>query len=245
MFLDSRMKLDTKKTQAVLLDIEGTVGSIYFVHQVLFPLAQKAMDSFLQKHFASLPEYPSLAQEYACAHNISTSQVTPLQVSSLLRVWMSEDRKETRLKAIQGKIWQKAFEQKEIMAHLYPDVMPFLQSCQKADLPVAIFSSGSVTAQKLYFRYNEKGDLSSYLSAYFDTQSGSKKESQTYIKIARDLRVPPASVIFFSDNWQELEAAALADTQAVCVQRENENNRQESQDPSFTTISSFAQITFV
>ena len=42
--------------QAVVLDIEGTVAPISFVHEVLFPYAQKKLRSYLTTHWHT-PEF--------------------------------------------------------------------------------------------------------------------------------------------------------------------------------------------
>lgn len=42
-----------KAPQAVVLDIEGTVAPISFVHEVMFPYAKKHLKAYLGKHWAS------------------------------------------------------------------------------------------------------------------------------------------------------------------------------------------------
>lgn len=39
--------------QAVVLDIEGTVAPISFVHEVMFPYAKKHLKAYLEKHWVS------------------------------------------------------------------------------------------------------------------------------------------------------------------------------------------------
>ena len=84
---------------------------------------------------------------------------------------------------------------------------------------VAIYSSGSVDAQKLIFGYSTAGDLRPKLDAYFDTQTGPKKEAQSYTQTANALKVAAADVVFCSDNVDELIAAAAAGMQTRLVVR--------------------------
>jgi len=83
---------------------------------------------------------------------------------------------------------------------------------------VAIFSSGSVLAQRLIFGHSDRGDLTPYLSAYFDTTAGPKGEAESYRRIASALGVPRGEILFVSDALPELEAArdaGLSTTLAV------------------------------
>ena len=73
-----------------------------------------------------------------------------------------------------------------------------------AEARVAIYSSGSVEAQKLLFRYSIFGDLTPQIAGYFDTRTGPKMESASYAAIAAAMNVAPQEVLFFSDgcaNW--------------------------------------------
>ena len=68
---------------------------------------------------------------------------------------------------------------------------------------VHIYSSGSVQAQELLFRYSTQGKTGLLLCHFDITTSGSKKEASAYQKIAKDL----GTSIFVSDAEAELEAA--------------------------------------
>jgi len=72
---------------------------------------------------------------------------------------------------------------------------------------VSIFSSGSTRAQRLLFRHSSAGDLTPYLTAYFDTTTGPKAEPSSYARIAERLRIAAEAVVFVSDSPRELDAA--------------------------------------
>ena len=73
---------------------------------------------------------------------------------------------------------------------------------------VAIYSSGSVEAQRLVFPSSIFGDLTGLISAYFDTHVGLKQASASYAAIARDLKVEPGEVLFLADMVAELNRGA-------------------------------------
>ena len=73
-------------------------------------------------------------------------------------------------------------------------------------------------AQKLLFANSTAGDLSRFLSAYFDTGVGAKGEAGSYRRIVEALQVPPSRVLFISDVVTELDAAREAGLQTLlCV----------------------------
>jgi enolase-phosphatase E1 len=85
-----------------------------------------------------------------------------------------------------------------------------LERCRAQRRSAAIFSSGSVLAQRLLFEHTVEGDLTPLIHAYFDTTMGPKQAAHSYRRIAEALRVAPAAVLFVSDVPAELDAAREA-----------------------------------
>jgi enolase-phosphatase E1 len=131
---------------------------------------------------------------------------------------MDQDRKSTGLKSLQGKIWDEGSRSGELKGEVYPDVLPALERWRRAGIDIAIFSSGSVQAQRSLFRSTPEGDLTRFIRAYFDTTTGPKREPESYARIAAALKRPPSQVLFVSDIGAELDAALAAGMQtALCV----------------------------
>jgi enolase-phosphatase E1 len=131
---------------------------------------------------------------------------------------MDRDRKSTALKSLQGKIWKAGFESGELKGTLFADVPPALERWSK-NAKVAIYSSGSVEAQRLLFSHTTDGDLTLRIAAYFDTRTGPKMESTSYAAIAAAMGVAPGDVLFLSDVVRELDAAREAGCQTRLVIR--------------------------
>lgn len=207
--------------KAVLLDIEGTTTPIDFVHETLFPFARARMADFVGRNFADLSaEIAALEIEHAddVKNNLSPPPMIDDLVESVaayLIFLIDADRKSTALKSIQGKIWQQGYESGELSGAIFADVKPAFERWKQADKTIAIFSSGSVLAQKLIFGFSSEGDLTNYISAYFDTTTGAKREAESYRKIAEHLGFPPMEILFVSDIYQELDAAKDAGMQTV------------------------------
>jgi enolase-phosphatase E1 len=140
------------------------------------------------------------------------------QIEQLLK-WSLEDKKITPLKTLQGILWEAGYKSGEIKGHVYPDVAAALKIWKSNGIKLGVFSSGSVAAQKLIFGYSESGDLTSYFSAYFDTKTGGKRETETYAKIAEILKTSPNEILFLSDIVEELQAAREANFQTIQLVR--------------------------
>jgi enolase-phosphatase E1 len=132
---------------------------------------------------------------------------------------MDHDRKSTVLKSLQGKIWKAGFESGELKGPLFDDVPEALARWSAAG-KVAIYSSGSVEAQRLVFRHSIFGDLTGMISDYFDTRTGAKGDAASYTAIGAAMGVAPDEVVFFSDVVRELDAAREAGCRTCLVMRE-------------------------
>ena len=89
---------------------------------------------------------------------------------------------------------------------------------QEAGLAIAIYSSGSVLAQRLIFSTTAYGDLTPFIGENFDTGVGPKREPASYARIAAAMALLPGHLLFVSDVMAELDAARAAALQAVlCV----------------------------
>ncbi len=199
--------------RAILLDIEGTTTPIEFVHQVLFPYARARVHDYLEQEDIAL-----LAAEYSAEPR---SADLPAWNPEAYVYWlMDRDRKSTALKALQGRIWEAGYRVGDLKgkAEVYPDVRPALERWRSAGTTIAIFSSGSVQAQRNLFANTTAGDLAPFLSGYFDTTNGPKREAASYRRIATALGSRTTEVLFVSDVAPELDAARAAGMRtAHCV----------------------------
>ena len=193
--------------RAILTDIEGTTSSISFVKDVLFPFARKRLPAFIETH-ADQPDVQHWLHETAKEAGIIYADRN--EIVALLQRWVDEDRKATPLKALQGMIWEEGYRSGEFRAHVYADVAPNLQTWKKQGMDLYVYSSGSVAAQKLYFAHSEAGDLMPLFSGYFDTETGPKRESESYRRIAAVIGKPAGEILFLSDVVEELDAARAA-----------------------------------
>jgi enolase-phosphatase E1 len=194
----------------ILLDIEGTTTDIAFVHQVLFPYSAQRLAEYVNAHARDPELQRCLTQVKETVEAEDQRPIGKDEAIDTLLHWIQTDRKHTALKAVQGLIWKMGFEEGHYQGHVYPDVPAALARWRQQGVGLGIYSSGSVQAQQLLFKYSVFGDLTPYFSHYFDTEVGGKKEADSYRNIAQTLGLPSADILFLSDVVAELDAARQA-----------------------------------
>lgn len=208
--------------RAIVTDIEGTTSSIAFVHDVLFPYSRARLADYVRTHAGELSDILNAVREVAGTPDIDIEACI-----AQLTEWHDADRKIGPLKELQGRIWAQGYGTGELKGHIYPDAVAGLRRWQAQDIPVYVYSSGSVGAQKLIFGHSEAGDLLNLFAGHFDTAIGGKKEAASYRAIADELDQPPGDILFLSDVEEELAAAREAGMGTILLAREGVPERSD------------------
>jgi enolase-phosphatase E1 len=207
------------KYKVVLLDIEGTTSAIDFVHTIMFDYARNNLEDFLDSNFETQETIDALEvfaqdekQPSLAAFLVGTSSKAEKidRIVNLASQRMKEDSKATGLKALQGMVWRKGFNNGELKGHIYNDVPTAFHRWKNANLTIAIYSSGSILAQKIYFANTTAGNLGTLITHHFDTTSGPKRTASSYKIIANNLCADASEILFLSDVTEELDAAKNA-----------------------------------
>lgn len=206
--------------KSILLDIEGTTTPISFVYNTLFPYAKKRMSEFLSSTIEQDLEADILALQSQYQKDLLEKPT--LEKESILNYiyWlMDRDVKSTPLKSIQGKIWRSGYLDGTLQGELFDDVHAAFEKWKSLKIAIYIFSSGSVQAQQLLFKYSNQGDLTKFIDGYFDTRIGSKIEAESYHKITNEINCQPSETLFISDSATELQAASEAGLEVLWSRR--------------------------
>lgn len=203
----------------ILLDIEGTITSISFVKDTLFPYVTTVLKDYLNKHWddSSFQDDLELLRIQA-ANDSNLAGFVPIEAGDNLKqsvinnvMWqMGNDRKTTALKQLQGHIWKDGYESGLLKGHLYKDVLPVLKKLIGLGKKIYTYSSGSTEAQKYLFQYSVYGDVSDVFVKYFDTKMGPKGFETSYKNIANEIGVSCNDILFLTDVLIEAEAAIKA-----------------------------------
>jgi enolase-phosphatase E1 len=231
--------------RGVVLDIEGTTTPVSFVYDVLFPYAREHLASFVTSHAgqAVLSE-PARLLEQEWAEDVARNTNPPPRnsstqwVAAYARWLMEQDRKSPGLKLLQGLIWDRGYADGSLRGDVYADVPLALSRWRDAGIVIAIYSSGSVLAQRRLFSTTAYGNLTRFIGQNFDTAVGPKREAASYARIAAAMALPPAELLFISDVTAELYAARDAGLQVVLCVRDGADAGSSDIDavPSFDDI---------
>lgn len=205
----------------IVLDLEGTTSAAGFILGDLYDYARPRLLAWIQEHAndPAIAEAREQVIEEADLLEIATDE----DIEAALIGFMAADVKSTPLKTIQGQIWAEGFERGEISSQFFEDVIPRLRAWHDAGIALAVFSSGSVASQVPWFRHSPDGDLTPLITDYFDTvKAGPKKVAMSYDRIADGLGAEPSSLVFFTDNPEEIDAAVEAGWQVVAFARAGE-----------------------
>ncbi|BDU17131.1 acireductone synthase [Lysobacter auxotrophicus] len=225
---------------AILTDIEGTTSSISFVKDVLFPYARRALPRFV----AARGKEPGVRKWLDAVATENGGMCQDEMIVEVLQGWIDEDRKHTALKALQGMIWADGYRSADFTAHIYPDAAKALRDWHAAGLPLYVYSSGSVPAQRLFFGHSDAGDLTTLFSGWYDTEMGGKREAQSYRNIVESIGLPAGEILFLSDVVEELDAAREAGLQTVLIDRLEDYATPRSGDATHghTRVETFADV---
>jgi enolase-phosphatase E1 len=248
--------------QHLLLDIEGTTCPVSFVSEVLFPYASEQLLPYLRQHQAKEPIRALLAEVQAAWQNDNSpeaidlanslashqknrqstkqAELTPEDACVYLQWLIRQDRKLTALKELQGFIWEEGYQKNELIAPLFPDVPPALQDWHQKGMGLAVYSSGSVQAQKLLYSHTDAGDLSQLFTHWFDTRIGAKDQPESYEQIAILLEIKPQNILFISDTPRELAAARNAQMMTTFSCRPGNPHQQAEGYPKIETFAALA-----
>ncbi|RBM08512.1 acireductone synthase [Novacetimonas cocois] len=197
--------------RAVLLDIEGTTIPVSFVHDVLFPYARAALPALLREHADDPQVRAAIAEVTRLAPGVD-----PL---TQLEAWMDRDEKIAPLKTLQGIAWAQGYRTGRLSARMYPDVLPALRTWSAAGIRLAVYSSGSVAAQKLIYGHTDEGDVTALFDGFYDLAMGGKRAAASYAHIMAQAGWVAADVLFLSDVVAELDAAAQAGLRTCQIAR--------------------------
>ena len=230
-------KTDDIPIDTVILDIEGTVCPITFVKDTLFPYFIEKLPSILDKFQYPLSNTSASSDDQILnilkqlPDNITKSSES---IYKHFKNLVDQDIKDPILKSLQGLIWKQGYENNELQAPIYQDSIEFIESFptkSSTNNKIYIYSSGSIKAQILLFGHvksttttitNEVIDLNPKLNGYFDiTTAGFKNQSNSYKKILQEINKSstPKSVLFLSDNINEVNAAIEAGMKSYIVIR--------------------------
>ncbi|KIW48923.1 2,3-diketo-5-methylthio-1-phosphopentane phosphatase, variant 2 [Exophiala oligosperma] len=234
---------------------EGTICPITFVKNTLFPYALQALPDILRTKWDD-PGFVKYRDAFP-----ETARSSPEAFEAHVKDLSERDVKIAYLKNLQGYLWEEGYKNHVYSTPIYPDVLAAFDSWSSASSAdaarkeIAIYSSGSIFAQKLLFQHIKDPaipddpkailDRRDIIKAWFDTtNAGLKHEAGSYAKIAEALEQDQSDILFLSDNVKEVRAALEASMKAVVVDRPGNTPLSEEDRKGLDIIESFEYLDF-
>ncbi|EXJ65507.1 2,3-diketo-5-methylthio-1-phosphopentane phosphatase [Cladophialophora yegresii CBS 114405] len=227
---------------------EGTICPISWVKETLFPYALKALPKVLATKWDDegfkgyRDKFPETARSSRALFEAHVKDLT------------ARDVKVAYLKDLQGYLWEEGYRSRAYSTPVYADVLAWMDGLASSPATaIAIYSSGSIFAQKLLFQHIKDParpedleavvDRRDMVTAWFDTtNAGPKHESSSYAKIASELQREPEEILFLSDNVKEVRAARDANFHAVVVDRPGNAPLSNADREELQVVESFGQL---
>ncbi|CBZ26451.1 conserved hypothetical protein [Leishmania mexicana MHOM/GT/2001/U1103] len=166
----------------------------------------------------------------------AANEVTRSEFCALFHSEIERGSDHAAVKVVQAAIWAEVFAEGKLQSQVFPDVNTFFRfaggPAMTERVRIALYSSGSIEAQKLIMANTPYGDLNPFITAYFDPLLvGTKLMPKSYMKIrtllAEKLDIPPESmqIVFVTDNTSEASAAETSgavESSILCVRPLND-----------------------
>lgn len=215
------MTVTLPRPESIILDIEGTTSSTWFVQSILYPYSKERFRRYLTE-FAEDADITRARGQIIDQAGLG-ADATGEELATALEGWLAADEKRTPLKTLQGRIWADGFACGDLTSHFFDDAIPAIRRWHAEGIRLWIFSSGSVAAQTSWFGNTPDGDLLPLFSGHFDTENaGPKKVAASYAAIRATIGVPADRLLFLSDLVKELDAARTDGWGTVGVRREGD-----------------------
>lgn len=229
--MSDKKELKLNEITTILTDVAGTTTSLKFVEETLFPYVVKNGEEFLKNNWDD-ENLKNIISEF------NEKDLDATKTSNLLKQFTKEKSKNQAFKKLQALIIEQGYVKGDFKGHVFSDVNDFLKNV--AQKKVAVYSSGDINSQKLLFKHSEHGDISTFISNYFDLSVGNKNESESYIKISKELNEEPAHILFLTDDIEEAKAAQEAKLVTALVVRDGD----APAECEIPVIKSFSDVSF-
>ncbi|WP_413752356.1 acireductone synthase [Streptomyces sp. R-74717] len=226
------------RADAVVLDIEGTIGSLTHVRDVLFPYARRRLADWFGRHRDD-PRLEALL--HAVREEAGRPELDETGALAVLVAWSDADVKAAPLKTVQGWIWAEGYAEGDLHGHVYSEVPSVLRRWRADGMRVFTYSSGSAKAQLDWFGHTAYGDLTGLLDDRFDLENaGPKNDPGSYRRIGLMIGGSAVPPVFLSDTAYELDAAAAAGWTGVGVRRDDDPRGTEV--PGHVTVTALDRL---
>ncbi len=207
-----------QEIKAIITDIKGFITSRSFIDNDLYDYIYKNLPDYV---------YDNEDKIAAILDDVRNEERNPdlnfEEVIEVLLRYIDDGKKITPLRTLQDMIWEIGYKSGELIGYVYDDAFKALKRWNGQNVMTYIYSDSlSIAAQKLLFEYSKYGDLSPFISGYFDEKIINKEnaEIETYEKIAAQIKTSVSEIIFLSSCEKSVNAACAAGMNIIILNRD-------------------------
>ena len=201
--------------KAILTDVEGTITSPSFTRDEVIPYVSANITDYVWDNEPDILNHLNAVRKEENNPDLTTGEL----IEVLLR-YIDEGEEPSSLQALQTIILQEGYETKRIQSQVYEDALRALKRWHEQDILVYVYSSLSEAEQHLLLAHTQVGDINSSFDRLFDIKIGTKKETETYNKIAASIGIPTFDILFLTDNIEDAVTASNTGMKVIVMDRQ-------------------------
>ncbi len=201
--------------KAIVTDIEGTITPPAFIKEVLSRYVSEKIPDYIWDYESDISRHLDTVREQEKNFDLTTEEI----IEVLLR-YLDERKKNNPLQALYTLIVAEGYQAKKIQSLVYEDALHAFRRWREHGILVYIYSTLSVQEQRLFLTNTQAGDITDSFNGLFDTQSGEKRQTQSYDKIAVSLGLPSPDILFLTDNIEDAVTASNSGMKVIVLDRQ-------------------------
>ena len=254
-------KVKIFRPDAFIVDFHGTICPMKWEDEVILPFVIENLNGYLIENWAVIDLMnliDTLRQESFIQRFKFNRNDAPLieddseDLQSVRRsicefiMWQITNRKETKTSiSLQRLVWHKGMAENKLKTAIFDDVPAAFERWKSESIDIYVLSSVEREEIRLFLKHSSHGDLTKYVSDYFDASFGNTVLKETYLKIAKAIGRDVKSLAFITDSGKKAKMAAEAGTESLLVMRPKNFRIREYYLTCFQSISSFDEIELV
>ncbi|ORC85621.1 uncharacterized protein TM35_000342330 [Trypanosoma theileri] len=262
----SLLRLPIRERPTVfLLDTDGTTMPLTCVDRIFMEMKNEVND-FIQKEYPNNEELCAIVEKASlgCPElrealntpEVDTNRISLIFTKRINEVIISKDEKPVFYRDLENLVLSETTINRNVKGHVFRDAALAIQEWGNPNQRctyVAIYGSRSSAVVELLFRNSTHGDLTPFITVFFDSKTvGSKLDSGSYNKIRSRLRkiIPETgrgfNIVYVTDNSNEAVSSGISEGVNLTLLAIRPLNRPLTLSTLYalgvTTISSFDQM---
>jgi len=242
--------------RGIVCDTAGTFVAPGFLKEKFSSTVQENLKSYLESHWDKdecQQDVEALRQQAVRDKEAEVEGVIDIpsaeeEKDSIMEavvknvLWqMEQERYDAALETLQSHVIRDPFKTGKLQAEVSEDFLNVAKNWAASGKKLYVYSTWGKEVQKLLLAYTDKGDLSEYVSGFYDLSTGPKTDKDSYAHIAEEVDVKPEELLFLTDSVEEAKSAAEAGLKA-CLNETTGVEFTDDDRQNYNCIKSFSEL---